>query len=140
MWDFLPVNLNEIKQIGDRGASAVWGANALYGVVSRILSRREMQGTARCSALSGFDRDKNDPTRGAGTMFTSAAHAQAISDRVAFKISAGSGYARIVFASGGPDPATVPDVCTQTTTTVRTRGLAAEVRRAWTTRRRTAAS
>src|SRR4029079_5213018 len=36
MWDFLPVNLNEIKQVEViRGpASAVWGANALNGVVN----------------------------------------------------------------------------------------------------------
>src|SRR5204862_2495573 len=48
MWDFLPVNLNEVKQIEViRGpASAVWGANALYGVVNVITkSPREMQGT-----------------------------------------------------------------------------------------------
>ena len=38
MWDFLPVNFNEVKQIEViRGpASAVWGANALYGVVNVI--------------------------------------------------------------------------------------------------------
>ena len=49
MWDFLPVNLNEIKQIEViRGpASAVWGANALNGVVNVITkSPREMQGTS----------------------------------------------------------------------------------------------
>ena len=64
MWDFLPVNLNEIKQIEViRGpASAVWGANALYGVVNVITkSPREMQGTSavvrrrrvRCGANGG---------------------------------------------------------------------------------------
>ena len=39
MWDFLPVDLSEIKQIEViRGpASAVWGANALYGVVNVII-------------------------------------------------------------------------------------------------------
>ena len=49
MWDFLPVNLNEVKQIEViRGpASAVWGANALYGVVNVISKTpREMQGTS----------------------------------------------------------------------------------------------
>ena len=54
MWDFLPVNLNEIKQIEViRGpASAVWGANAVYGVVNVITkSPREMQGT---SAILGI--------------------------------------------------------------------------------------
>src|SRR4051812_2366496 len=49
MWDFLPVNLNEIKQVEViRGpASAVWGANALYGVVNVITKApREMPGTS----------------------------------------------------------------------------------------------
>src|SRR6185436_5120301 len=48
MWDFLPVNLNEIKQVEViRGpASAVWGANALNGVVNVITkSPREAPGT-----------------------------------------------------------------------------------------------
>ena len=60
MWDFLPVNLNEIKQIEViRGpASAVWGANALYGVVNVITkSPREMQGDERRrSASAAFER------------------------------------------------------------------------------------
>src|SRR4029077_18982188 len=64
MWDFLPVNLNEIKQIEViRGpASAVWGANALYGVVNVITkSPREMQGTSAILGVGGFDRENNDP-------------------------------------------------------------------------------
>src|SRR6185503_12433306 len=59
MWDFLPVNLNEIKQIEViRGpASAVWGANALNGVVNVISkSPREMQGTSAILGVGGFDR------------------------------------------------------------------------------------
>ena len=62
MWDFLPVNLNEIKQIEViRGpASAVWGANALYGVVNVITkSPREMQGT---SATFGIGVVRAAPT------------------------------------------------------------------------------
>ena len=46
-WDFLPVNLNEIKQIEViRGpASAVWGANAMTGVINVITkSPREIAG------------------------------------------------------------------------------------------------
>jgi outer membrane receptor protein involved in Fe transport len=49
MWDFLPVNFSEIKQVEViRGpASAVWGANAMYGVVNVISkSPREMQGAS----------------------------------------------------------------------------------------------
>ena len=58
MWDFLPVNLNEIKQVEViRGpASAVWGANALNGVVNVITkSPREMQGTSAILGVGGFD-------------------------------------------------------------------------------------
>jgi outer membrane receptor protein involved in Fe transport len=121
MWDFLPVNLNEIKQVEViRGpASAVWGANALYGVVNVITkSPREMQGTSATLGIGGFDRDKNDPnTQGAGTMFyISGTHAQAVNDRVAFKISAG-GYTQDPYSRPtGQIPCDRPDVCTQTAT------------------------
>ena len=59
MWDFLPVNLNEIKQIEViRGpASAVWGANAVNGVINVITkSPREMQGTTATIGLGMFER------------------------------------------------------------------------------------
>src|SRR5260221_13073479 len=59
MWDFMPVNLNEIKQVEViRGpASAVWGANALNGVVNVITkSPREMEGTSAVLGVGGFDR------------------------------------------------------------------------------------
>ena len=97
MWDFLPVNLNEIRQIEViRGpASAVWGANALNGVVNVITkSPREMQGTSAILGVGGFDReaDASGASQGAGTTFyISGTHAQAVNDRVAFKLSAG-GY------------------------------------------------
>ena len=95
MWDFLPVNLNEIKQVEViRGpASAVWGANALNGVVNVITKApREMQGTSAILGIGGFDRPSGSTgTRsGSGTLFyISGTHAQAVNDRLAFKISAG---------------------------------------------------
>lgn len=49
MWDFLPVNTQEIKQIEVvRGpGSAVWGANAMTGVIHLITKRpKEMVGTS----------------------------------------------------------------------------------------------
>ena len=64
MWDLLPVNLNEIKQVEViRGpASAVWGANAFNGVVNVITkSPREMQGT---SAVFGLRRVRSRERRG----------------------------------------------------------------------------
>ena len=66
MWDFLPVNLNEVKQIEViRGpASAVWGANALNGVVNVITkSPREMQGTSAVFGFGMFDRPDDRHTR-----------------------------------------------------------------------------
>jgi iron complex outermembrane receptor protein len=94
MWDFLPVNLNEIKQIEViRGpASAVWGANALTGVVNVITkSPREMQGTTFVAGLGTFDRDVGVRGEGAGSLFyISGTHAAAVDDRWAYKVSAGA--------------------------------------------------
>src|SRR5262245_24324089 len=71
MWDFLPVNLNEIKQVEViRGpASAVWGANAVNGVVNVITKApREMQGTSAVVGIGGFDREAGSSAgEGAGT-------------------------------------------------------------------------
>lgn len=90
MWDFLPVNLNEVKQIEViRGpASAVWGANAVNGVVNVITkSPREMQGSSAVVGFGTFDRGSLD----AGSLwYVSGTHAQAIDERWAFKISAGT--------------------------------------------------
>jgi len=117
MWDFLPVNLNEIKQIEViRGpASAVWGANALNGVVNVITkSPREMQGTSAVLGVGGFDRNTGDAStsQSAGTLFyISGTHAQAVNDRLAFKISAG-GYTQDPYARpSGTIPCDRADVC-----------------------------
>lgn len=94
MWDFLPVSLDEIKQIEViRGpASAVWGANAVYGVINVITkSPREMQGTSATIGLGAFERTNGAD---AGSLwYVGATHAQAINDRWAFKLSAG-GYSQ----------------------------------------------
>jgi len=117
MWDFLPVNLNEIKQVEViRGpASAVWGANALNGVVNVITkSPREMQGTSAVLGVGGFDRVSGvaGQPSGAGTMFyISGTHAQAVNDRVAFKISAG-GYTQDPYSRPtGAIPCDRAEVC-----------------------------
>ncbi len=91
MWDFLPVNLNEIKQVEViRGpASAVWGANAVYGVINVITkSPREMQGTSATIGLGTFERSAG--TDAGSLWYISGTHAQAINDRWAFKLSAGN--------------------------------------------------
>jgi iron complex outermembrane receptor protein len=97
MWDFLPVNLTEIKQVEViRGpASAVWGANALYGVVNVITkSPREMPGTSVVFGIGSFDRSVNDNDADEGSLvYFSGTHAAAINDRWAFKLS-GGGYSQ----------------------------------------------
>jgi outer membrane receptor protein involved in Fe transport len=97
MWDFLPVNLNEIKQVEViRGpASAVWGANALYGVVNVISkSPREIQGTSVSVGLGTFDRSVNDNDADGGmVVYFSGTHAQAINNRWSYKLS-GGGYSQ----------------------------------------------
>ncbi len=79
IWEFLPSNPYEIKQIEIvRGpGSAVWGANAQTGVINVITkSPREMQGTS--VTLGGGEL---------GTAFGSFTHARA-SEKLGFKISA----------------------------------------------------
>ncbi|MBP7778210.1 MAG: TonB-dependent receptor [Acidobacteria bacterium] len=93
-WDFLPVNPNEIRQIEViRGpASAVWGANALSGVVNFITKTpREMAGTSFTMGVGSFGRDVNDNGRGNGSLwYFNGTHAAAVNDRWAYKISAGA--------------------------------------------------
>ena len=97
MWDFLPVNFNEVKQVEViRGpASAVWGANALYGVVNVISKTpREMQGTSATFGFGGFDR----PDADAGSLwYVSGTYADAPNDRWSYKLS-GGGYSQDALA------------------------------------------
>lgn len=100
-WDLLPVNPNELKQIEViRGpASAVWGANAMNGVVNFISKTpRELAGTSATITFGAFDGDAgNGEKLGAGSMFgINATHAAAVNDRWAYKIS-GGGYTSDAF-------------------------------------------
>ena len=96
MWDLLPANPNDIKQIEViRGpASAVWGANAMTGVVNFITKTpRELAaggGTSFTLGVGTFDRDVPGRDSNAGSMFyINGQHAQAVNDRWSFKVSAG---------------------------------------------------
>ena len=94
LWDFLPNNLADIKQIEViRGpASAVWGANALTGVVNILTkSPREAPGT-NVTFNGGFlNRDAGSTAgTGAGGLFgANATVAQAPNDRWSYRVSAG---------------------------------------------------
>ena len=96
MWDLVPTNANEIKQIEViRGpASAVWGANAMSGVVNVItLSPRELAASGGSSLTIGagfFDRDVTGQDSGTGGLFyVNGTHAQAVNDKWSYKLSAG---------------------------------------------------
>ena len=90
MWDFMPVNLNEIKRIEViRGpASAIWGANAVSGVVNVITKTpREMLGTSVAVGAGTFDTSTGLADDDSGTMwYLNATHAGAINDRKSDKL------------------------------------------------------
>jgi len=117
MWDMLPMNFNEIKQVEViRGpASAVWGANALNGVVNVISkSPREMQGATAALSFGGLDRPGDAE---AGSVWSvNGTWADAPTDRWSYKLS-GGGYSQDAFARPtGQIPCNRADVCKVTTT------------------------
>lgn len=94
LWDFVPTNSDEIKQIEVvRGpASAVWGANALTGIVNIITkSPRESKGTSLMMSGGLFDRkcdrcSQDDSGTNYGMSFATS---QAPNDQWSYKLSAG---------------------------------------------------
>lgn len=94
LWDFAPSNLSDIKQIEViRGpASAVWGTNALTGVVN-IITKTPREALGTTVTLSGglFSRDAGSTAgRGPGPLFgANATVAEAPSDRWSYRVSAG---------------------------------------------------
>jgi len=94
MWDFMPANLNEIKQIEViRGpASAVWGANALSGVVNIITKTpREMRGSNVMMGVGMFNKEvtKGDGAKHGNLFFINGTLADAINKDWSYKLSAG---------------------------------------------------
>ena len=96
MWDLVPTNPHEIKQIEVvRGpASAVWGANAMAGVVNVITrAPRELAAQAPHSLTIGvgtFNRDVTGRAQNAGTLFyVNGTEAQVVNDRWSYKLGAG---------------------------------------------------
>jgi outer membrane receptor protein involved in Fe transport len=93
LWDFLPIDTTEVKQIEViRGpASAVWGANAMTGVINVIAKTpRELQGTTATVRFGQFDKSaRGGPFDGGGLFSLTAVHAGAPNDRFAYKVSGG---------------------------------------------------
>lgn len=124
-WDLLPVNADELKQVEViRGpASAVWGANAMNGVVNFISKTpRELNGTTATVQFGAMDRNVDGGQQlGAGYLFgVNGTHAQVINDRWAYKISAGGytsdPYARPTGAIPNGTGTRYPDYVNQGTT------------------------
>jgi outer membrane receptor for ferrienterochelin and colicin len=92
-WDNVQTNIDDIKQMEViRGpASAVWGAYALNGVVNIITkSPREMLGTTLTLGVGTFERSGGAAESDRGALYyLNATHAQALSDRWAFKVTGG---------------------------------------------------
>jgi len=94
VWDFVPNNPSDIKQIEVvRGpASVVWGANALTGVVNIITKPpREAVGGTFTLTAGAFSRDAGSTQgRSPGGIFgVNGTFAQAVSDTIAYRFSAG---------------------------------------------------
>ena len=94
LWDFVPTNPEEIKQIEVvRGpASAVWGANALTGVINIITKTpREGAGTALTLTGGGFTRDAGSTTgEDQGALWGGGiTHAGAPNDTWSYRLTAG---------------------------------------------------
>jgi outer membrane receptor protein involved in Fe transport len=94
MWDFVPINWSDIKQIEVvRGpASVVWGANAFNGVVNVITkSPRESEGTSVTLGSGLFSRDAGSTKgRGVGAIGNAGVSvSRAPNARWAYRVSAG---------------------------------------------------
>jgi len=94
LWDFVSTEPGDVEQIeAVRGpASAVWGANALTGVVNVVTkSPREVPGSALTLTAGRFDREAGSTLgRGDGLAYGfSASLSRAVTPTVAVRVSAG---------------------------------------------------
>ncbi|HEY7190770.1 MAG TPA: TonB-dependent receptor [Vicinamibacterales bacterium] len=97
MWDLVPSNPHEIKQIEVvRGpASAVWGANAMTGVVNVITKTprelaKEGSGNSVTIGAGVFGRNVTGRDEDNGSLFyVNGSHAEAVNDQWAYRLSAG---------------------------------------------------
>jgi outer membrane receptor protein involved in Fe transport len=114
LWDFVPTNSSDIKQIEViRGpASVVWGANALTGVINIITkSPREAQGGTVVLSGGSFSRDAGDlKGKDAGSTFGgSLSWAGAPNDTWSYKIAGGYYFSDPMARPSGTVPVCGPN-------------------------------
>ncbi len=93
-WDLVPANAFELKQVEViRGpASAIWGANAMNGVINFISKTpRELNSNNLTISAGGFNRspDGGEDLDTGALYSVNLTHARAVNDRWAYKLSAG---------------------------------------------------
>ena len=100
-WDFLSVGLDDLERIEvvNGPASAIWGANAMSGVVNLITrAPRDALGTTLNLRFGSFDRNvTGNPMDPGSQLMGSLTHAQAVNDRFAYR-------ATVSFAHHDPLP------------------------------------
>ena len=88
-WDFLSVGLDDLERIEvvNGPASAIWGANAMSGVVNLITKApRDTLGTSLNLRFGSFDRNvTGNPMDPGNQLMGSLTHAQAVNDRFAYR-------------------------------------------------------
>ena len=94
LWDFIPTNLSDVRQIEVvRGpASAVWGANAVTGVVNILTkSPREAPGITASLSTGGLGQSAGySQGEGPGLLFGSnASVSRIVNDRWSYRFSGG---------------------------------------------------
>ena len=92
-WSMLSGALDGLERIEvvNGPASAVWGANAMTGVINMITKApRDAAGTTLDLRFGTFDRNVTGNPMDAGNSFSGAlSHAQAVSDTFAYRVSVG---------------------------------------------------
>lgn len=91
-WDLISVGLEDLERVEvvNGPASAVWGANAMSGVVNLITrAPRDSEGTTLDLRYGRFDRTVPGADQDPGSLLSGTlTHARAVSDTLAYRVSA----------------------------------------------------
>ena len=92
-WDLISVGIEDLERVEvvNGPASAVWGANAMSGVVNLITKApRDTEGMTLDLRFGTFDRNVAGRDMDAGSLLSGTlTHARAVNDRLAYRISVG---------------------------------------------------